>query len=223
MNLRSETHFYKSYNMNRNSIQRERNGECLWIKGRMYEKDERNCWFMTHFRGNIKKREGKQPCLPCMRLSPRLWKPSMPKRLQSCRARWSLTQRAKLDGYNSRTSVSSCSFSFSPRSAELQTEFKGRLVQFVSPDARNPPDSVCEGADGHAQWGSVLRVHHRFQALAALLSLVCLCSLLVKHKVKYKEDGRKEMGVSLYSVLPNTLEMQHAKELGDMQSEVAEA
>lgn len=31
------------------------------------------------------------------------------------------------------------------------------------------------------------------------------------------------MGVSLYSVLPNTLEMQHAKELGDMQSEVAEA
>lgn len=49
------------------------------------------------------------------------------------------------------------------------------------------------------------------------------CSLLVNHKVKYKEDGRKEMGVSLYSVLPNTLEMKHAKELGDMQSEVAKA
>lgn len=31
------------------------------------------------------------------------------------------------------------------------------------------------------------------------------------------------MGVSLYSVLPNTLEMQHAKELGDMQSQVAKA
>lgn len=28
------------------------------------------------------------------------------------------------------------------------------------------------------------------------------------------------MGVSLYSVLPDTLDMQHAKELSDMQSEV---
>lgn len=47
-----------------------------------------------------------------------------------------------------------------------------------------------------------------------------LFCVLFHHKVKYKEDGKKEMSVNLYSLLPDTIDTQHAKELTDMQSEV---
>lgn len=46
-----------------------------------------------------------------------------------------------------------------------------------------------------------------------------ICTLF-SHKVKYKEDGKKEMSVNLYSLLPDTIDTQHAKELTEMQSEV---
>lgn len=44
-------------------------------------------------------------------------------------------------------------------------------------------------------------------------------SVLLHYKVKYKED-MKEMSFNLYSLLPDTLDTQHAKELTEMQSEV---
>lgn len=76
-------------------------------------------------------------------------------------------------------------------------------MQFVSPDARNPADSVCERADGHAQRGSVLRVHHSFQALAALFSLSCLCSLLVKGEVQRRrqegDGGQPVLGAAQHT------------------------
>lgn len=45
-------------------------------------------------------------------------------------------------------------------------------------------------------------------------------SALLHYKVKYKED-MKEMSFNLYSLLPDTLDTQHAKELTEMQSEVS--
>lgn len=52
------------------------------------------------------------------------------------------------------------------------------------------------------------------------LALILLAAFLFHQKVKYKEDGRKEMNVSLYSLLPDTLDAQRAKELRDAQSDV---
>lgn len=66
------------------------------------------------------------------------------------------------------------------------------------------------------------RSHRSVQAPAPAgpFSSLWLCSPPVRHQVKYKEEGRKEAGVSLFSVLPDTLDTQRAKELGALQSEV---
>lgn len=37
---------------------------------------------------------------------------------------------------------------------------------------------------------------------------------------KYKEEGKKEASMSLYSVLPETPEIQHAREASELRSEV---
>lgn len=37
----------------------------------------------------------------------------------------------------------------------------------------------------------------------------------------YKEGGKKDMSTSLYSQLPDTIEIQFARELTELQSEVA--
>lgn len=37
---------------------------------------------------------------------------------------------------------------------------------------------------------------------------------------KYKEEGKKEASLSLYSILPETPETQHAREASELQSEV---
>lgn len=42
-------------------------------------------------------------------------------------------------------------------SAEVQAEFKERRLQSVPPDARNQRHSVCQTADGDAQWGKSVR------------------------------------------------------------------
>lgn len=39
-------------------------------------------------------------------------------------------------------------------------------------------------------------------------------------QVKYKEDGKKEMSVSFYSVQPETIDTQRAKDVSHLQSEV---
>lgn len=39
-------------------------------------------------------------------------------------------------------------------------------------------------------------------------------------QLKYKEDGKKEMNMNLYSLLPETLDTQHAKEQSQSQSQV---
>lgn len=39
---------------------------------------------------------------------------------------------------------------------------------------------------------------------------------------KYKEEGKKEAAVSLYSILPETPETQHAREASELQSEVVQ-
>lgn len=38
--------------------------------------------------------------------------------------------------------------------------------------------------------------------------------------MKYKEDGKKEMSINLYSLLPETIDTQHAREVSTLQSEV---
>jgi len=38
--------------------------------------------------------------------------------------------------------------------------------------------------------------------------------------VKYKEEGKKEMSVSLYSLLPETIDTRHAREAAHLQSQV---
>lgn len=38
--------------------------------------------------------------------------------------------------------------------------------------------------------------------------------------MKYKEDGKKEMSINLYSLLPETIDTQHAKEASNLQSKV---
>lgn len=43
---------------------------------------------------------------------------------------------------------------------------------------------------------------------------------VVVFQSKYKEEGRKETSMSLYSVLPETPETQHAREASELQSEV---
>lgn len=39
-------------------------------------------------------------------------------------------------------------------------------------------------------------------------------------QVKYKDEGKKEMRRSLYSLLPDTPQIQFAKQMSEMQSEV---
>lgn len=53
------------------------------------------------------------------------------------------------------------------------------------------------------------------------LQLLLSSSPLLHHQVKYRQDGRKELAVSLYAALPDTLQTRRAKELSHMQSEVA--
>lgn len=50
------------------------------------------------------------------------------------------------------------------------------------------------------------------------LSVYCCASSLLQ--LKYKEDGKKEMNMNLYSLLPDTLDTQHAKEQSQSQSQV---
>ena len=38
--------------------------------------------------------------------------------------------------------------------------------------------------------------------------------------MKYKEEGKKEMSVNLFSLLPETFDTQHAKEASQLQSQV---
>lgn len=38
--------------------------------------------------------------------------------------------------------------------------------------------------------------------------------------MKYKEDSKKEMSINLYSVMPTTIDTEHAKEASNLQSEV---
>ena len=47
---------------------------------------------------------------------------------------------------------------------------------------------------------------------------MCLCVCVFK--AKYKEAGKKEASNSLYHLLPETLDTQHAKEAYQLQSEV---
>lgn len=88
-------------------------------------------------------------------------------------------------------------------------------MQFVPPDARNPPDSVCERAEGRAERGSLL-----FPPQLPGSSRPPPIALSSTHQVKYKEEGRKEAGASLYSALPDTLDTQRARELAALQSQV---
>ena len=46
-----------------------------------------------------------------------------------------------------------------------------------------------------------------------------VCALF-RQKIKYKEEGKKEMSVNLYGLVPDTLDIQHAKEAAELQSEV---
>lgn len=46
-------------------------------------------------------------------------------------------------------------------------------------------------------------------------------SSLSVSQIKYKESGKKDMSTSLYSLLPETTEIQFAREMTEMQSEVA--
>lgn len=47
-----------------------------------------------------------------------------------------------------------------------------------------------------------------------------MLGLVFFNQVKYKEDGRREMSASLYSLLPETTATQHAKEASELQSHV---
>ncbi len=56
-----------------------------------------------------------------------------------------------------------------------------------------------------------------------LLNLSSVCPyiiIIILLQVKYKEDGKKEMSINLYSLLPETIDTQHAKEVSNLQSEV---
>ena len=46
-------------------------------------------------------------------------------------------------------------------------------------------------------------------------------SSLSVSKIKYKESGKKDISTSLYSLLPETTEIQFAREMTEMQSKVA--
>ena len=50
--------------------------------------------------------------------------------------------------------------------------------------------------------------------------LFCLVVFLRCLQVKYKEAGKKEVNTCLYSLLPETLQTQHAKETTELLSEV---
>jgi len=45
---------------------------------------------------------------------------------------------------------------------------------------------------------------------------------IVLLQVKYKEDGKKEMSINLYSLLPETIDTQHAKEVSKLASQVTQ-
>lgn len=53
-----------------------------------------------------------------------------------------------------------------------------------------------------------------------IVSLYRSNECVINLQVKYKEEGKKEMSINLYSLLPATIDTQHAKELSDLQSEV---
>ena len=43
---------------------------------------------------------------------------------------------------------------------------------------------------------------------------------LLSLQIRYEEEGRQEMNLSLFSLLPETMETQHAREASHLQSEV---
>lgn len=56
---------------------------------------------------------------------------------------------------------------------------------------------------------------------SVLESCDCIQACLAfSNQVKYKEDSKKEMSASLYSLLPATIATQHAREASDLQSQV---
>uniref|UniRef100_A0A3P9P1J4 Nebulette n=1 Tax=Poecilia reticulata TaxID=8081 RepID=A0A3P9P1J4_POERE len=61
-----------------------------------------------------------------------------------------------------------------------------------------------------------------FKLVAHIQNLLDLYVLLSGFhlQLKYKEEGRKDASVSLYAVLPETMETQHAKEATSLQSQV---
>lgn len=82
---------------------------------------------------------------------------------------------------------------------------------------------VREQTDMLSQVASRLRRSFQAPPPAGLLSSLWLSSPAVPHQVKYKEEGRREAGGSLYAALPDTLDTQRAKELGALQSQVEPA
>lgn len=91
--------------------------------------------------------------------------------------------------------------------------------------ARYEPPGKCHGKPppwfhqdrvDSAQLLSMLRVRRRRSAKEELTA----SSLVSLHQVKYREDGRKEMSLSLYSLLPETIATQHAREAAHLQSHV---
>ena len=68
----------------------------------------------------------------------------------------------------------------------------------------------------------VLLTRDQKDNLSVPLSSWCVCFTLrlLRRQVKYKEEGKKEASVSLYSLMPDTLETQRARDLTDMLSEV---
>lgn len=70
----------------------------------------------------------------------------------------------------------------------------------------------------------LLLVLLRFLPLLLLLLRISIPQFILVSsslfQLKYKEDGKKEMNMNLYSLLPDTLDTQHAKEQSQSQSQV---
>lgn len=68
-----------------------------------------------------------------------------------------------------------------------------------------------------------MRLETSFRIKCVTVSLSLLFDVLLSGfdlQLKYKEDGRKEASLSLYAVLPVTMETQRAKEASSLQSQV---
>lgn len=154
--------------------------------------------------------------------SPRPWTLSTPKRPRSCRVRSLLnvgskiiTQLLSMESLSFHSCLFFCRWS-------IKTKWSRKVIKLYSIDSqrRLRLSGSKRWRSCRARYGDDTDVSCNTWTVPLNLEgtdSVCECA---KPQTKYKEAGKNECSSCLYSLLPHTMETQHAKEAAELLSEV---